>query len=596
MWLVGRVNRSAAVLDARLGRRRRRRLVVLAQSTALVTGTLAGAVAGSQVQLRTHSRWSLSKPLQCESENRDRSLLERLQSSLSDLPLPDLPSPPAIAFPSVSLPDLSGTVAKWKDSLAAVSSAFSSLQTELSLGPDSTYARILADAQNPKVHPEVQWDAEVRLGRDLPHTERAFLRNRRERIRAAFAELVGVSLEQVDERDLPVVAVAASGGGYRAMINTTASLVAAKESGLFDVVTYMSAVSGSCWALNTLYSVGGGDLDWTLRHLRERVKEPFLAPETFVKLFAIDDDASRLLLSAAILKRASRGGELSLPDVYGTLVSSRLYLSDDDDNHHTSTVRKEEGAPAAPRPLSLATLKTSTQRQYMDDGSHPLPIYTTVRHDLPSPEELAEAENKTEQQQQQQGGGPAANSGQGQGGTEPVAAKLSWTWFETTPYEVGSDKLGAFIPTWSLGRVFENGKSTERVPELGVPVLSGIYASAFCASLFSYFLEIKPLLVALPYFSAIDEFGASAVLAGMPQADQACLSVESLLTAVLFFCPAAPTPRQSNRMRTNSTRSIPSRPPNCPTSCTVSNPRSLPLPLPRLRLRLRLLLSRSPTP
>ncbi|KWU45070.1 FabD/lysophospholipase-like protein, partial [Rhodotorula sp. JG-1b] len=396
------------------------------------------------------------------------------------------------------LPDLSGTVAKWKDSLASVSSAFSSLQTELSLGPDSTYARILADAHNPKVHPEVQWDAEVRLGRDLPYTERAFLRNRRERIRVAFAELVGVPLDQVDERDLPVVAVAASGGGYRAMINTTASLVAAKESGLFDVVTYMSAVSGSCWALNTLYSVGGGDLDWTLRHLRERVKEPFLAPETFVKLFAIDDEASRLLLSAAILKRASRGGELSLPDVYGTLVSSRLYLSDDDEN----PASRKEGGPAAPRPLSLATLKTSTQRQYMDDGSHPLPIYTTVRHDLPSPEELAEAEKKA-----QEGGGPAADSeGEGGGGTEPVAAKLSWTWFETTPYEVGSDKLGAFIPTWSLGRVFEKGKSTERVPELGIPVLSGIYASAFVASLFSYFLEIKPLLVTLPFFSAIDEF------------------------------------------------------------------------------------------
>lgn len=515
MLLVGRVNRSpaAAVLDARL---RHRRLVVLAQTTALVSGALAGALAGSQIQLRSHSRWSLAKPLNCESENRKpgeqpSSLLERLQTTLSDLPLPDLPSPPALAFPSVSLPDLSGTLAKWKDSLASVSSAFSSLQTELSLGPDSTYARILADAHNPNVHPEVQWDAEVRLGRDLPHTERAFLRNRRERIRAAFAELVGVPLDQVDERDLPVVAVAASGGGYRAMINSTASLVAAKESGLFDVVTYMSAVSGSCWALNTLYSVGAGDLDWTLRHLRERVKEPFLAPETFVKLFAIDDEASRLLLSAAILKRASQGGELSLPDVYGTLVSSRLYLSDDED----PTSRKDAGP--TPRPLSLATLKTSTQRQYMDDGSHPLPIYTTVRHDLPSPEELAEAEKRSEQQG---GSGPAvvakrsdATTGQsrregGGGGTEPVAAKLSWTWFETTPYEVGSDKLGAFIPTWSLGRVFDNGKSTERVPELGVPVLSGIYASAFCASLFSYFLEIKPLLVALPYFSAIDEFGA----------------------------------------------------------------------------------------
>ncbi|GAA5864327.1 hypothetical protein JCM3774_002753 [Rhodotorula dairenensis] len=506
------------------------------QSAILVTGALAGTLAGTHARVQT-SRTIWSKPLRCEQpkdkedEQEPPSLLERLQNriSLPDLALPDLPSPPALAFPSISLPDLSGTVQKWSDSLASVSSAVSALQSELLLGPDSTYARILKDAENPQVHPEVQWDAEVRLSRDLPHTERAFLRNRRAKMRAAFADWVQVPLDQVDDRDLPVVAVAASGGGYRAMINTTASLVAAKESGLFPLVTYISAVSGSCWALNTLYSVGAGDLDWTLAHLRDRIKEPFLAPETFIKLFNTDDSASRLLLSAAILKRASRGGELSLPDVYGTLVSSRLYLSDPNDTHNDG----DGGVPPPRRPLSLATLKTSTQRQYMDDGSHPLPIYTTVRHDLPTPEQLAEAEKaekvaaaagpgpdrnspkKTEEQQQkqqQQQTAAASNQGTGQGekpptqGTGSVAAKLSWTWFETTPYEVGSDKLGAFVPTWSLGRVFENGKSTERVPELGVPVLSGIYASAFCASLFSYFLEIKPLLVALPYFSVIDDF------------------------------------------------------------------------------------------
>lgn len=84
--------------------------------------------------------------------------------------------------------------------------------------------------------------------------------------------------------------------------------------------------------------------------------------------------------------------------------------------------------------------------------------------------------------------------------------------FETTPFEVGSDKLAAWIPTWALGRVFDGGKSAERVPELGVPVLSGIYASAFSASLFSYWSEIRPLLVAMPLFSKIDDFGAFAFL------------------------------------------------------------------------------------
>lgn len=465
------------------GRLRPLKLSPALQFGTLVTGAVTGSVAGTHARVR----WLASSPLRCDEDStaRSPSLLERLQT----LSLPDLPDPKSISS-ALSLPNISGTLAAWRDSLASVSTAFSNLQNELSLGPDSTYARILKDAENPDIHPEIQWDARVRLGRDLPHTERAFARNRRGRMRHDFARLLDVPVEEVDERDLPVVAIAASGGGYRAMINTTASLQAAKESGLLDTVTYISAVSGSCWALNTLLTIGGGDIDWTLRHLRERIKDPFLAPETLVKLFSVDDESSRLLLSAAILKHASRGGDLSLPDVYGTLVSSRLYAT-------------EPGTPTAepPQPLSLAALKTSTQRQYMDDGSIPLPIYTTVRHDLPTPEELAKMTDGSE------GGDNGDGVGKDAAAASEVASKATWTWFETTPYEVGSDKLGAFVPTWSLGRVFKDGKTTERVPELGVPVLSGIYASAFCASLFSYFLEIKPLLAALPYFSAIDDFG-----------------------------------------------------------------------------------------
>ena len=54
-----------------------------------------------------------------------------------------------------------------------------------------------------------------------------------------------VPVREVDARDLPVVAVAASGGGYRAMLNTIGSLQQAKESGLWDCLTFVSGVSGT---------------------------------------------------------------------------------------------------------------------------------------------------------------------------------------------------------------------------------------------------------------------------------------------------------------------------------------------------------------
>ncbi|BGP26941.1 hypothetical protein Rt10032_c20g6336 [Rhodotorula toruloides] len=452
------------------------------QGLFIVAGAAVGAGAGSY---GTRSFWSRS--LRCEEgkasstrhakssrkDEDDAGFLDKLKSFSP----PSLPSAPSISLPSISLPDVGGTLSTWTDSLSSLTTTFSKLQGELSLGPNSTYSRIVEEGKDSSIHPELQWDATVRTGQDLPHTERAFLWNRRDKMRAAFARLMDVPLEDVDVRDLPVVAIAASGGGYRAMLNTAASLQAAKETGIWDTLTYASGVSGSCWALNTLYTLGGGQIDWTLRHLRERVKEPFLAPDTFINLLDFDNPASRTIISAAILKEASQGGEVSLVDAYGTLVSTRLYVPSG----------KDDLAPP-PRPLSLRTLKTSSQRDILEDGSAPLPIFTTVRHDLPSPEELEKAEKA---------GGESASE---------TIKKAQWTWFETTCYEVGSDKLGAWIPTWALGRLFDGGKSTERVPELGVPVLSGIYASAFCATLFSYFLESKPLLASLPFFGTIDDF------------------------------------------------------------------------------------------
>ncbi|GAA5928341.1 hypothetical protein JCM3775_000580 [Rhodotorula graminis] len=389
--------------------------------------------------------------------------------------LPDFPSLPDLPLPSLRLADVTATLESWKSSLASLSTTFAKLQDELSLGPDSTYAHIVDEGKDARAHPELQWDAQVRLGTDLPISERAFLRNRRQKMRAAFARLVDVPLDDVDERDLPTVSIAASGGGYRAMLNTMASLEAAKETGLWDVVTHISGVSGSCWALNTLYSLGGADISWTLKHLRERVKEPFLQPDTFTGLLNVDDPNSRAILAATILKKASQGGDVSLVDVYGVLVSTRLYVA-------------SSALPPPPRPLSLRTMKTSAQRDFIDDGGAPLPIYTTVRHDIPPPSELEKLENENEDK------------------AKEMVQKAEYTWFETTPFEVGSDKLAAWIPTWALGRVFDGGKSAERVPELGVPVLSGIYASAFSASLFSYWSEIRPLLVAMPLFAKIDDF------------------------------------------------------------------------------------------
>lgn len=55
------------------------------------------------------------------------------------------------------------------------------------------------------------------------------------------------------------------------------------------------------------------------------------------------------------------------------------------------------------------------------------------------------------------------------------------------------DRL-AWIPTWSFGRRFVEGKSVEKVPETNLAILLGTFGSAFTATLADYYNEVRPLL------------------------------------------------------------------------------------------------------
>jgi len=56
-------------------------------------------------------------------------------------------------------------------------------------------------------------DAEVRLGDEFCIPERAFLRERKRKMRKAFADFIGVPEIEVNGEDIPIIAIAGSGGG-----------------------------------------------------------------------------------------------------------------------------------------------------------------------------------------------------------------------------------------------------------------------------------------------------------------------------------------------------------------------------------------------
>jgi len=140
----------------------------------------------------------------------------------------------------------------------------------------------------------------------------------------------------------------------------------------------------------------------------------------------------------------------------GTLLSSRIFLPDDLSR------------------LDPRHLKISSQARFIDDGSHPLPIYSLIRHDVPEGSAIATLSRAIDE-----AGKDEARADKLRKQKDDLMAKSSYQWIEQTPYEVGCEEVGAFIPTFAFGRPFQNGKSTEMQPELSLTIVSGMHASAF---------------------------------------------------------------------------------------------------------------------
>lgn len=236
------------------------------------------------------------------------------------------------------------------------------------------------------------------------------------------------------------------------------SYLSAQEAGLFDCVTYTAGVSGSCW-LQTLYysSVGGQRHTQILDHLKKRLHVHIAYPPTALSLFT-QAPTNKFLLSGCVEKlQGNSTAKFGLVDLYGLLLAARLLV------------------PRGDLAVNSLDLKISNQRSYLKRGEHPLPIYTAVRHEIP-----IESKNEIEESQ-------IPDS------AKENAQKEAWfQWFEFTPYELWCEELAAGIPTYAIGRRFERGSSVSRrsgtpQPETRLPLLMGIWGSAFCATLSHYY-------------------------------------------------------------------------------------------------------------
>lgn len=267
-----------------------------------------------------------------------------------------------------------------------------------------------------KDNPYKNQQATVRQGNELCAQERAYLAARGPKARRGLEQFLDRSL---DGKYVPKIAIVGSGGGYRAMLCTLGSLIGAQKIGLLDATTYISALSGSTWAVGGWLSHQETIEEFKFALIPKLIKRTDTSMPGLVKGIT-QQEAS--LIAQMLLTKMAFAQPITLVDLYGAFLANSLF-SDFDQRRQL--------------------VHLSDQAARIQSGDLPFPIYTAVR------------------------GESAAGS----------------DWYEFTPYEIGATWKGSgmYVPTWAYGRKFVDGKSVDFAPEQSMGYFMGTWGSAFAA-------------------------------------------------------------------------------------------------------------------
>jgi cytosolic phospholipase A2 len=184
-------------------------------------------------------------------------------------------------------------------------------------------SNITKDLRNPQRFPQVSRVAEVRRGADISPSEKVFVQDRRIHTRNHFARYIGLNLDQIHPDDVPTVAFGGSGGGFRAMIAYMGYSEELKRAGLWDLLTFVSGVSGSCWAIASYYTFGEASMTKVIEHCKKRLS-PYhpLSPDAVRTLLKSKPHET---LGPIVAKRHSGLHSVAM-DLYSVFTTGYLFL------------------------------------------------------------------------------------------------------------------------------------------------------------------------------------------------------------------------------------------------------------------------------
>ncbi|XP_055898257.1 cytosolic phospholipase A2-like isoform X4 [Biomphalaria glabrata] len=187
--------------------------------------------------------------------------------------------------------------------------------------------------------------ADLRYSLTLCQEEKQFIDKRKRQIHKAMKTHFGFGAPK-NYKEVPVIGIIGSGGGFRAMVAYSGVMSALSELGILDMTTYIGGLSGSAWYLSQLYSHS----KWPgLSPSEQRIELRNNIDHSFLWLFK----SKGITFVKEVWKKRSRGEPVSFTDLFGHLVGNTL-LKDRLDS------------------------KLSDQRQAVSDGLSPLPLYTCL--------------------------------------------------------------------------------------------------------------------------------------------------------------------------------------------------------------------------
>ena len=190
----------------------------------------------------------------------------------------------------------------------------------------------------------------VRSGLELPVEEQLIIKRRQELTKPALEKFLGTSLASGQTLN---IGFCGSGGGYRAMLSTVGFLNGAHKIGLLDATLYMSALSGSTWALGP-WTTLNLPIDQFKTQLISKTQNMLnIAGNNILPPPGTDQLAS--LFKILELKYLFHESITSI-DLWGAMLANKLFEQLD----------------------SRQNIYMSDQRKIIEDGKHIFPIYTAV--------------------------------------------------------------------------------------------------------------------------------------------------------------------------------------------------------------------------